>query len=91
MSRLNDPSEAVQWRLFDGPAAMACRVADDVQSIIRSAIEARGSAVERARRVLVANLRPHRMVAGPVGPNAPAIPHRFKLQARPNANLMRLK
>jgi 6-phosphogluconolactonase len=45
MSRLNNPSEAVQWRRFDDPAMMARQVADDVQSIIRSAIEARGSAV----------------------------------------------
>lgn len=45
MSRLNNPREAVEWRLFDEPAAMARRVADDVQSIIRSAIEARGSAL----------------------------------------------
>lgn len=45
MSRLNNPREAVEWRLFDDAAAMARRVADDVQSIIGSAIEARGSAL----------------------------------------------
>ena len=45
MSRLNIPLEAVDWRRFDDPAAMARQVADDVQSIIRSAIEARGSAL----------------------------------------------
>jgi 6-phosphogluconolactonase len=45
MTRLNNPSEAVLWRRFDEPAAMARQVADDVQSIIRSAIEARGSAL----------------------------------------------
>ena len=44
MSRLSNPREAVQWRLFDDPAAMTRQVADDVQSIIRSAIEARDSA-----------------------------------------------
>ncbi len=45
MSRLKNPREAVEWRLFDDASAMARRVADDVQSIIRSAIEARGSAL----------------------------------------------
>jgi 6-phosphogluconolactonase len=45
MSRLNNPREPVEWRLFDDSAAMARRVADDVQSIIGSAIQARGSAV----------------------------------------------
>ena len=45
MSRLKDPRNAVEWRLFDDTAAMTRRVADDVQSIIGSAIEARGSAV----------------------------------------------
>ena len=45
MSQLNNPREAVEWRRFDDPAAMARQVADDVQSIIRSAIEARGSAL----------------------------------------------
>lgn len=45
MSPLNDPREAVEWRLFDDPATMAFRVADDVQSIIQAAIEARGSAI----------------------------------------------
>jgi 6-phosphogluconolactonase len=45
MSRLNNPRNAVEWRLFDDAAAMARQVADDLQSIIRSAIEARGSAV----------------------------------------------
>jgi 6-phosphogluconolactonase len=45
MSRLNNPRNAVEWRLFDDAAAMARRVADDVQSIMRLAIEARGSAL----------------------------------------------
>lgn len=45
MSRLRDPRDAVEWRLFDDAVAMARGVADNVQSIIRSAIEARGSAV----------------------------------------------
>lgn len=45
MSRLNNPRESVEWRRFDDPATMARQVADDVQSIIRSAIEARGSAL----------------------------------------------
>ena len=45
MSRLNNPREAVEWRRFDDPAAMARQVADDVQSIIRSAIKVRGSAL----------------------------------------------
>lgn len=45
MARLKNPREAVEWRLFADAAAMARRVADDVQSIIRSAIEARGSAL----------------------------------------------
>jgi 6-phosphogluconolactonase len=44
MSRMNNSREAIEWRLFDEPAAMARRVADEVQSIIGSAIEARGSA-----------------------------------------------
>lgn len=35
----------VEWRLFDDAAAMAPRAADDVQSVIRSAIDARGSAL----------------------------------------------
>jgi 6-phosphogluconolactonase len=42
MSRLED---TVEWRLFEDKATMARQLADDVQSIIRSAIEARGSAV----------------------------------------------
>jgi 6-phosphogluconolactonase len=45
MSRPEEPREAVEWRMFDDPAAMARRVADDVQSIIRSAIGVRGAAV----------------------------------------------
>ena len=45
MSRLKNPREAVEWRLFDDASAMARRVAGDVQSIISSAIEARGSAL----------------------------------------------
>ena len=45
MSRLNNPREAVDWRRFSDPAAMARQVADDVQSIIGSAIESRGSAL----------------------------------------------
>ena len=44
MSRLKDSRNAVEWRLFEDKAAMARQVADDVQSIISSAIEARGSA-----------------------------------------------
>lgn len=35
----------VEWRLFDDAAAMAHRVADDVQMIMGSAIAARGSAL----------------------------------------------
>jgi 6-phosphogluconolactonase len=42
---VKDPRNAVEWRLFEDKATMARQVADDVQSIIRSAIEARGSAV----------------------------------------------
>lgn len=45
MSSLNNPRDAVEWRLFDDPAAMVRQVADAVQSIIRSAIEMRGSAL----------------------------------------------
>ncbi len=45
MSRLKDPRTGVEWRLFDDATALASRVAEDVQSIIRSAIGARGSAV----------------------------------------------
>jgi 6-phosphogluconolactonase len=45
MSRMKDDPNAVEWRLFDDRAAMRGRVADDVQSIIRSAIEARDRAV----------------------------------------------
>lgn len=45
MSRPKDPRKAVEWRRFDDSAAMTRRVADDVQAIIRSALEARGSAV----------------------------------------------
>src|SRR5687768_14965722 len=45
MPRMNDPGEAVVWRLFDAADAMPRAVADDVRSCIRSAIEARGSAV----------------------------------------------
>src|SRR4051794_36235777 len=45
MPPLNNPRNAVEWRLFDDAAAMARRVADAVQSIIRLAIEARGSAL----------------------------------------------
>ena len=45
MSWLNYPSNAVEWQLFDDAASMARRVADDIQSIARSAIEARGSAI----------------------------------------------
>ena len=41
MSRLK---EIIEWRLFEDKAAMARQVADDVQSIISSAIEARSSA-----------------------------------------------
>jgi 6-phosphogluconolactonase len=37
--------EAVEWRRFDDAGAMARCVADDVQSIISSAIELRGSAL----------------------------------------------
>ena len=44
MSQLNEPPATARWRRFDDAAAMAFQVADDVQSIIRSAIEARGSA-----------------------------------------------
>ena len=42
MSRLK---EIIEWRLFEDKAAMARHVADDVQSIISSATEARGSAL----------------------------------------------
>lgn len=45
MSRPTDQREAVEWRRFDDAGAMARCVADDVQSIIRSAIELRGSAL----------------------------------------------
>lgn len=45
MPRLNTPRNAVEWRLFDDAATMARQVADDVQSIIRAAIEARGTAL----------------------------------------------
>jgi 6-phosphogluconolactonase len=45
MSREKDSRNAVEWRLFEAEAAMARQVADDVQWIISSAIEARGSAV----------------------------------------------
>lgn len=45
MSRLNNSRVAVGWRRFDDPGAMARRVADDVQSLIGSAIEVRGSAL----------------------------------------------
>lgn len=45
MSRPNNPSKAFEWRLFDDGAAMARQVADDVQLFIKSAIEARGSAL----------------------------------------------
>jgi 6-phosphogluconolactonase len=42
---LNKSRKPVEWHLFDDAAAMARRVADEVQSIIGSAIEARGAAV----------------------------------------------
>lgn len=45
MSREKDSRNAIEWRLFEAEAAMARQVADDVQWIISSAIEARGSAV----------------------------------------------
>lgn len=45
MSREKDSRNAVEWRLFEAEAAMARQAADDVQWIISSAIEARGSAV----------------------------------------------
>lgn len=45
MARLNKPGDPVQWKLFDDTAAMALQVADAVQAIIGSAIEARGSAL----------------------------------------------
>jgi 6-phosphogluconolactonase len=45
MSKPNAPRDLIEWRLFDDAAAMARQVADDVQSIIRSAIEARGCAI----------------------------------------------
>lgn len=45
MPRLNSPHETVRWRLFDDAAAMARLVADDVQSIIGSAIGTHGSAI----------------------------------------------
>jgi len=44
MLRLKDHPTRVEWRLFDDAAAMAPRVADHVQAIIRSAIAERGSA-----------------------------------------------
>jgi 6-phosphogluconolactonase len=37
--------DGVEWRMFDDTAAMARRMADDVQSIASAAIEARGSVV----------------------------------------------
>jgi len=45
MSALKEPHTAVEWRLFDDAEAMALRAADHVQSVIGSAIEARGAAV----------------------------------------------
>lgn len=45
MSRPTDSRNVVEWRLFDDAAAMTRRVTDDVQSIIGSAIDARGSAL----------------------------------------------
>jgi 6-phosphogluconolactonase len=45
MSREKDSGNAIEWRLFEAEATMARQVADDVQWIISSAIEARGSAV----------------------------------------------
>lgn len=45
MSRTDDRCEAIEWRRFDDVGAMARCVADDVQSIISSAIELRGSAL----------------------------------------------
>ena len=45
MARPDDSLKSVHWRRFDDPEAMARQVADDVQSTIRSAIEARGSAI----------------------------------------------
>jgi 6-phosphogluconolactonase len=45
MSREKESRNTVEWRLFEAEAAMARQVADDVQWIISSAIEARGSAV----------------------------------------------
>ena len=44
MSRPNNLHEAIEWRLFSDRPAMARQAADDVQSIIMSAIEAWGSA-----------------------------------------------
>jgi 6-phosphogluconolactonase len=42
---MSRPKETIDWRLFEDKAAMARQVADDVQSIIGSAVGARGSAV----------------------------------------------
>jgi len=45
VSRPNDGRGSVEWRLFGNSAAMADQVADDVESIIRTAVDRRGSAM----------------------------------------------
>jgi 6-phosphogluconolactonase len=45
MSRLNEARNTVEWRRFEDQASMARQVTADIESIARSAIEARGSAL----------------------------------------------